>query len=87
MPTNAADWIHVVFNFHGRNNTPEYGWYYDGERKTSETQKLHHSQSERPPFRTVRDGRIVIGKFDFGTSITYYTLSGMLITVITVAAR
>ena len=73
VPINTTDWIHVVFNFHGRNKTPEYGIYYNGERQTSETQKLFHRQIPKPPYRTVRDGRIVIGKFDTGTSIKYNT--------------
>ena len=26
LPINTADWIHVVFNFHGRNKVPGYSW-------------------------------------------------------------
>ena len=73
LPINTADWIHVVFNFHGRNKVPGYSWYYDGERKTSETQKFHHTRNTKPPYRQVRDGRIVIGRFDAGPFNVYYT--------------
>ena len=69
-PFNTTDWIHVVFNFHGRNKTPGYGFYYDGERQTSETQKLYHRQFPKPYHRTARIGRIVIGKsINYGTFV------------------
>ena len=44
-----------------------------GKEKTSETQKLHHRRTTKPPYRQVRDGRIVIGKYDAGPFIRYYT--------------
>ena len=44
-----------------------------GRDTTSETQKLFHRQIPKPPYRTVRDGRIVIGKYDTGTDIRYNT--------------
>ena len=49
-----------MFNFHGKNKSPEYGFYYDRERQTSETQKLIH----QPWKGAARDGRILIGKYD-----------------------
>ena len=74
-PFNTTDWFHVVFNFHGQNKSPEYGFYYDGERQTSETQKLYHRRFPQPHHRTARNGRIVIGRdeadrhFRYGTSV------------------
>ena len=59
-PFDTTDWIHVVFNFHGKNKSPEYGFYYDGERQTSETQELFHRLWKG----AARDGRILIGKYD-----------------------
>ena len=48
---------------------PGYGFYYDGERQTSETQKLYYRRFPKPYHRTARDGRIVIGNFDTDKSI------------------
>ena len=57
----------MLCSFHGINKCLGYEFYYDGERQTSETQKLYHYHFRKPYTRMARDGRIVIGKVSTDT--------------------
>ena len=65
-----------MFNFHGRNKIPGFGFYFDGKRQTSETQKLYHFRYPKGTNRIARDGKIVLGRLvtdDFETFERYGT--------------
>ena len=68
------------FNFNGRNKVPEYGFYCDGIRQTSETQKPGDRKFPKTHHQTARDGRIVIGRSYSDESLGYssFTMDELL---------
>ena len=61
-----------MFNYHGRNKVPEYGFYYDGKRQTSKTQTFNHGEKVEPHRYPLRDGRIAIGQRDATGRLPFY---------------